>query len=138
MPKVLKKTEAQIATIKTHSSFDTFSAVGVGLHRRNSTSLKWSTQMDPDCERLFHQVDRSGPHRSASQKVIISFLEDIIARFGCPSKIIIDNSASFKSEPLIKFYKQFQISLVHSTPYYPQGNGLAESSNKSLIKIIKR
>jgi len=27
--------------------------------------------------------------------------------------------------------------LIHSTPYYPQGNGLAESSNKSLIKIIK-
>jgi hypothetical protein len=63
MPKVLKKTAAQIAAIKTHSGFDTFSAVGVGLHRRNSTSLKWSTQMDPDCERLFHQVDRSGPHQ---------------------------------------------------------------------------
>jgi hypothetical protein len=28
--------------------------------------------------------------------------------------------------------------LIHSTPYYPQGNGLAESSNKSLIRIIKR
>ena len=28
--------------------------------------------------------------------------------------------------------------MVHSTPYYPQGNGLAESSNKSLINIIKR
>jgi hypothetical protein len=28
--------------------------------------------------------------------------------------------------------------LVHSTPYYPQGNGLAESSNKILIKIIKK
>jgi hypothetical protein len=27
--------------------------------------------------------------------------------------------------------------LIHSTPYYPQGNGLAESSNKGLIKIIK-
>jgi transposase InsO family protein len=30
------------------------------------------------------------------------------------------------------------IALIHSTPYYPQGNGLAESSNKSLINIIKR
>lgn len=24
------------------------------------------------------------------------------------------------------------------TPYYPQGNGLAESSNKSLVKVIKK
>ena len=63
MPKVLRKIAAQIAAIKTHSSFDTFSAVRVGIHRRNSTSLKWSTQMDPDYDRLFHQVDRIGPHQ---------------------------------------------------------------------------
>ena len=30
------------------------------------------------------------------------------------------------------------IKLVHSTSYYPQGNGLAKSSNKSLIRIIKK
>jgi hypothetical protein len=28
--------------------------------------------------------------------------------------------------------------LIHLTPYYPHGNGLAESSYKSLIKIFKR
>jgi transposase InsO family protein len=69
--------------------------------------------------------------------VIIGFLEDIIVRFGCPSRIVTDNAASFKAEPLIKFCEKFRIALIHSTPYYPQGNGLAESSNKSLIKIIK-
>eukprot|EP00253_Pinus_taeda_P031551 PITA_31551 len=30
------------------------------------------------------------------------------------------------------------IKLVHSTSYNPQGNGLAKSSNKSLIRIIKK
>ena len=30
------------------------------------------------------------------------------------------------------------IQLVHSTSYYPQGNGLAESSNKSLVRIIRK
>jgi hypothetical protein len=43
------------------------------------------------------------PTRSASHKVIISFLEDIIARFGCPSRIFTDNAASFKYKPLIRF-----------------------------------
>ena len=61
-----------------------------------------------------------------------------MARFGCPNIIVTDNAATFKAEPLIKFCEQFGITLIHSTPYYPQGNGLAESSNKSLIKIIKR
>ena len=30
------------------------------------------------------------------------------------------------------------IKMVHSTSYYPQGNGLAESSNKTLTRIIKK
>jgi hypothetical protein len=32
----------------------------------------------------------------------------------------------------------YNIILTHSTPYYPQGNGLNESSNKTLIRIIKK
>lgn len=28
--------------------------------------------------------------------------------------------------------------MVHSTAYYPQGNGMAESSNKSMVNIIKK
>ena len=59
------------------------------------------------------------PTRSASQKVIIGFLEDIMARFGYLNRIVIDNDASFKDEPLIKFFEQFRIALIHSTPYYP-------------------
>jgi transposase InsO family protein len=78
------------------------------------------------------------PTRSTSYKVIINFMEDIISRFDCPSRIVTDNASPFQSEPLVKFCEQFGISLIHSTPYYPQGNGLAESSNKSLIKLIKK
>jgi hypothetical protein len=78
------------------------------------------------------------PTINTSHKLIIGFLEDIVARFGCPNRIFIDNASSFRAEPLIKFCELFGITLLHSTPYYPQGNGLEESSNKSLIKIIKR
>jgi hypothetical protein len=63
MSKVLRKATAQIAAIEIHSSFSTFLAVGVGLHRKDSSSLKWSAQMDPECNRLFHQVDRRCPHQ---------------------------------------------------------------------------
>jgi hypothetical protein len=43
------------------------------------------------------------PTRSASHKVIIGFLEDIIARFGCPNRIVTDNASSFKFGPLVRF-----------------------------------
>jgi hypothetical protein len=39
---------------------------------------------------------------------------------------------------MVSFFKKCNIVLVHSTVYYPQGNGLAESSNKSLNNIIKK
>ena len=39
---------------------------------------------------------------------------------------------------MVEFCFKYHIQLGHSTSYYPQGNGLAESSNKSLMRIIKK
>eukprot|EP00253_Pinus_taeda_P015200 PITA_15200 len=61
-----------------------------------------------------------------------------VKRFGCPEKIIIDNATAFKSKKIINFCHKYHITLGHSIAYYPQGNGLAESSKKSLINIIKK
>lgn len=73
-----------------------------------------------------------------TDKVMIKFFEEnILSRFGCFRKIITDNAQAFKSESMEDFCSRYNIKLGHSTPYYPQGNGLAESSNKSLVKIIK-
>ena len=49
-----------------------------------------------------------------------------------------DNAKAFTSSKLVKFCSDYNIILSHSTAYYPQGNGLVESSNKSLIRIIKK
>eukprot|EP00253_Pinus_taeda_P011048 PITA_11048 len=77
--------------------------------------------------------------QQANDSTIIQFLENnILSRFGCPKKIITDNAAAFKSNKIINFCHKYRITLGHSTAYYPQGNGLAESSNKSLINIIKK
>eukprot|EP00253_Pinus_taeda_P033990 PITA_33990 len=79
------------------------------------------------------------PTRQATDAVIISFLEaNILSCFGFPSKLITDNAAVFKSKRMIEFCYKYNISLGHSTAYHPQGNGLAESSNKSLVNIIKK
>jgi hypothetical protein len=71
--------------------------------------------------------------------VVIDFLEDnILSRFGFPRKIVTDNVQDFKYMAMISFRQKYNIILGHSTAYYPQGNELAESSNKSLINIIKK
>jgi hypothetical protein len=39
---------------------------------------------------------------------------------------------------MVSFCQKYNIMLNHSMAYYPQGNGLVESSNKILISIIKK
>jgi len=64
--------------------------------------------------------------------------ENILARFGCPRKIVRDNAQYFKSISMIIFCQKYNIILGHFTTYYPQGNGQLESFNKSLMTIIKK
>jgi hypothetical protein len=49
-----------------------------------------------------------------------------------------DNATTFKSKKMEKFCQDYNITLGNSTTYYPQGNKLVVSSNKSLTRIIKR
>jgi hypothetical protein len=79
------------------------------------------------------------PTRQATNIVIVQFLEtNILSRFGFPVNIITKNAATFKSKKMENFCNDYNITLGHSTAYYPQGNGLAESYNKSLTMIIKK
>ena len=56
----------------------------------------------------------------------MTFLEgNIFSIFGFPRKLITDNAQDFKSNSMVEFHNKYNIELVHSTPYYPQGNGLA-------------
>jgi hypothetical protein len=64
--------------------------------------------------------------------------ENIITLFGVPSKITTDNANVFRSIELVGFCSQYSVMLAHATNYCPQGNALAESSNKNLIRILKK
>eukprot|EP00253_Pinus_taeda_P023333 PITA_23333 len=105
------------------------------IHPASSSQHRWIlTATD-----YFTKWIEAIPTRQATDVVIISFLENnILSRFGCPSKLITDNAATFKSKRMIEFCNKYKIILVHSTTYRPQGNGLVESSNKSLVNIIKK
>jgi transposase InsO family protein len=105
------------------------------IHPSSSIQHKWIlTAMD-----YFTKWIEVVPCRQAIDSVIIKKLEtNILSRFGCPRKIIADNAASFRSKKLIDFCSQYHIMLGHSTTYYPQGNGLVESSNKILVNILKK
>jgi transposase InsO family protein len=53
-------------------------------------------------------------------------------------EIISDNGPTFISAKLTQFLSKFGVKHFTSSAYYPQGNGQAESTNKNLVKILKR
>ena len=79
------------------------------------------------------------PLRVANTNSIISFLESkIVTRFGVPESLVFDNASYFNSIDLTQYALEKGIKVKYSANYYPQGNGLAESSNKNLINILKK
>lgn len=79
------------------------------------------------------------PTKRTTIEVVCDFLKNkILVRFGVPQRIVTDNASYFTSRELMMFYYDHGISLVHSSNYYPQGNGQAKSSNKNLVNIMKK
>ena len=79
------------------------------------------------------------PTKNAIKKVVMDFIEErIITIFRTPLKITTDNAKAFSSGEVNDFYFKYGIILSHSSNYYPQGNGLAESTNKNLMTILKK
>eukprot|EP00253_Pinus_taeda_P019966 PITA_19966 len=122
--------------ISTEKPFQQWGLEFIGeIHPSSSGQHRWIlTATD-----YFTKWIEAIPCRQANDSIIMQFLEtNILSRFGCPEKIITDNATAFKSKRMINFCHKYHITLGHSTAYYPQGNGLVESSNKSLINIIKK
>ena len=57
------------------------------------------------------------PTQNTTHQVVMKFLyENILSRFGCPKRLVIDNAAAFKAEALVDMCKSMGIQLVHLTP----------------------
>ena len=79
------------------------------------------------------------PLRKVNEDAVMDFLKDhIMTRFWVPIFLVFDNATYFSSIRLTAFSHERGIKLHYSANYYPQGNGLAESTNKNLIRILKK
>jgi transposase InsO family protein len=61
-----------------------------------------------------------------------------VHRFGIPQTLTTDQGSSFISHQVREFAESLKIKLLSSLTYYAQDNGQAKSSNKTLIKVIKK
>jgi hypothetical protein len=79
------------------------------------------------------------PLKNMTHNEVIGFItEHIIHRFGIPQTLTTDQGTSFVAKELCDFVNSYGIKLLNSSPYYAQANGQAESSNKTLVKLITK
>jgi hypothetical protein len=79
------------------------------------------------------------PLTHVKEKVVIQFIEQQpITRFGVCYVLVFDNVAYFYSTLLIEFSLDKGIAIRYSANYYPQGNEVEESTNKNLVRILKK
>lgn len=52
--------------------------------------------------------------------------------------IVSDNGTQFNSAPMEAFLAEHNVRFYNSAPHYPESNGQAESSNKTVVVGIKR
>ena len=68
---------------------------------------------------------------------LVSALKSSFCRTGAPDKVWTDQGPQFTSQAFQKFAKQWGFEHVTSSPRYPQSNGKAEATVKSMKKIIR-
>ncbi|MCO5603808.1 hypothetical protein L7F22_057960 [Adiantum nelumboides] len=74
-----------------------------------------------------------------NEKTVSKFVyTHICCRFGTPLEIVSDNGPGFRKSLLTEVCEELKVSHRHSTPYYPQSNGLVEKANLIIAGIIRK
>ena len=66
------------------------------------------------------------------------FYEHIWCWFSCPIELVSDQGSHFLNSVVQELTQHYAIIHKKSMPYYPQANGLAKSTNKTLQNILKK
>ena len=68
--------------------------------------------------------------------VAVKLVDEMFCRFSPPEQIHSDQGRQFESELIKEICKLLQIKKSHTTPYRPQGNGMVERFNRTLLDML--
>ena len=64
---------------------------------------------------------------------VISLLETIFSEYGVPAMVCTDQGTQFVSQKFKQFAMQYRFEVQHSSPRYPQSNGVIEP----VVRVVK-
>ena len=71
--------------------------------------------------------------KTAADKIF----NDLVLRFGFPTRIHHDQGPEFESQLMRQLYKLSGVKMSHTTPYHPMGDGQVERLNRTIINMLK-
>ena len=78
------------------------------------------------------------PTRNQEARTVAKILVDeFFVHYGIPERLHSDQGANFQSKIVAHLCKMLGIKKSRTTPYHPQGDGMTEQFNKTLISILK-
>ena len=73
---------------------------------------------------------------STTSQSIIAALKSIFARHSIPETIVSDNGPQYFSQEFAEFAEDHSFTYTTSSPHYPQSNGQAECTVKTVKKVL--
>ena len=68
-----------------------------------------------------------------TEAIPLKVVNDTEVRNSKPGYNVSYNAKYFSSLKIVEFALKYNINIKYSTKYYPQGNGVAESTNKNIL-----
>ncbi|XP_058208193.1 uncharacterized protein LOC131321207 [Rhododendron vialii] len=133
--RVVHPNEVPIILTELHSGSCGCHSGGRSLCQRALSQGYFWKGMKKDCEEWVE----AEPLVTTTEADVRRFVwKNIVTRFGVPYAIVSDNGSQFVGKELTGLCAEFGIRFFNSTPSYPQGNGQAEATNKTVCVGIKR
>ncbi|XP_058198489.1 uncharacterized protein LOC131314008 [Rhododendron vialii] len=133
--RVVHPTEVPIILTELHSGSCGCHSGGRSLCQRALSQGYFWKGMKKDYEEVWVEAE---PLVTTTETDVRRFVwRNIVTRFGVPYAIVSDNGSQFVGKELTGLYAEFGIRFFNSTPSYPQGNGQAEATNKTVRAGIK-
>ncbi|XP_028124257.1 uncharacterized protein K02A2.6-like [Camellia sinensis] len=131
------KVHVSTAAVETYwdLKFDGACGAGKGLIAQQSKGYRWILAATEVSTKWVETI----PIRKVDGAGVANFIrENIICMFGIPKVTSSDNGTPFVNRHMGRLLDAYQIKHHKSSLYYPQGNGQAEATSKTLIRILSK
>ena len=71
-----------------------------------------------------------------AQTVSRKLIDEMFCRFSPPEQLHSDQGRQFESNLIAEICKMLGIKKTRTTPYHPQGNGMVERFNRTLLDML--